>query len=835
LARQAVLFATHFALEHARSSFGTSARGYDRGALLRDVRVSVRGFRRRPLLAATVVATLGVGIGANAAVFSMLRTVVLAPLPYPHAERLVALEPTGWAPEGIVARLGTSGRSLDAVAAYYPHRFRLTSSEGPAEVEGAVVTHGVLELLGARPTLGRSFSATDESAEAPEAAVISRRLWRERFGGEPDVLGRTVRLDGRPHVLVGVLDPDFRQITPQIDDPDVWTVAALDRLGAHILREGADPWAIPIARLAPGVAARDADRELAAAAEGHRALLPADADEPEWQYAWTGLHAQMVGDARRPLLLLQGAVALLLLLSCVNVANLLLVHLETRRTELAVRAALGASRGRLTGQLLVDGMLLSLLGAAAGLALVAVSLDAMVAAAPPGIPLMEGVALDRPATLFALGVALATGLVFGVGPGLIVTRRGPGASVAGGGRGTASHARSDVSNGLIVAQVALTFVLVAGAGLLARSLMMLTTRDPGFRTEGVMAVSLTASRERYATADGLARYQERLIESLESVPGAASVAVANNLPLSRGSATRTYLVEGREEEERTAQYGVVSPGYFSTLGIPILRGRAFEPADGSEAALVVIVDQTLADRVWPGVDPLGRGIRFYGDDRWRTVVGVSGPVLGRGLAGGAAPGLYIPFGQRPATAVEVDVGRRMVLLVHGTAGAALDATSLRTAVQAVEAEQTVPSIRALRDAAAPDVDGPRFRAILLTAFAVIALLLAGTGVYGVVGTLVGRRTREIGLRRALGAGRGAVAWEVAARAGRRAALGMVLGSLALAVTAPLVEPFLFGVRPLDPVVLGGAWIVLGALTVVACVAPVSRALRIEAAIALRAE
>lgn len=835
LAAEAALMAGSFGVERLRQRVAHFDARHAVGFLGQDVRLALRSLRASPVFTVAVVLTVGVSIGANTAIFSVVRAVLLDPLPYPAPERLVVMEPYPWTPAEIVDDVRRTGGAFEAMAGFYPLRFTAVGGERPVEIEGAVVTPGFFRLLGARMALGRDFTDGDARPDAPPTAILSHRAWMELFGGSADAIGRALRLDGTPYEVVGVAAEGFRQLTPRTEDPGVWTVAGMDRLGANVLPEGSVPWAIPVGRLAPDVSLERAQAVLDGAVERFRGHNPGQDEVPLRGVRWATLHSNLTDGTRDALLLLQAAVGLVLLLACGNVANLLLVRSAARRGEIALRTALGASRGRLFRQLLTESVVLAVLGGLAGLALMPPTLGLVLELAPPNLLRIGDVSPDATLLLLTLGVAVATGLLFGVVPGLAATRPSASAGLQETGRTrTASRSRHRLSQVLVVAQVTLTLVLVVSAGLLVRTFVSLAGQEPGFREDGVLAMRLSVPVDRYRSVPLLEDYERRLVGRLREVPGVASAALANHLPLERSHAIRSYMAEG-VTEPREAQYAVVSPGYFRTLGIPVLRGRPFHESDDRTSPPVAVVDEALAREAWPGEDPVGKRVRFEDGRAWYTVVGVSADVRGGGLAALPGAGLHIPYGQRPDTPVELAVGRDIVILVGARAGAGELAEALRRAVWDVEPTQPVPAVVSLGSTLSESTRAQRFRATLFAAFAGLALLLAVAGIYGVVGHVLGERTHEFGIRRALGADdreivRLALSWGL-----RLTAAGIALGLVGVVAAARLLSGLLFGVGATDALTVAAAVCAVLLVALLACVVPAVRAVRADPLLAMRSE
>ena len=825
LAGQLLLFVVRFGVEALREATPTEAWRERTRSLATELRLTLRSLRRSPLFLGTVVLTLGAGLGVNGAIFALLRTVVLEPLPYPESERLVVLAPNTWVPAAVLRGLDGEGRGLEALSGYYPHRFTVTGGERPEEMEGAMVTADFLPLLGAEMALGRGFTGQDDPARE---AVLSHGAWQRRFGGRRDVLGQEIRLDGAPHVIVGVTAEGFRQLTPRADDPEVWTHRPLDRLGEDVLPEGSPPWAIPLARLSADGGPAAAEAALSDAAARYVRGAPEVTPGPRWDLRWTPLRDDLVGDVRTPLLVLQWAVLLVLVLACVNVANLLLVRLQSRRGEMAVRTALGASRGRIVRQLLVESMVLAGLGGLLALALTVWGLEAVRSLAPADLPRLGELSVGPSVVLSIAGATVAVGLLLGVVPGLLSAGLPSHRTLKEGSRTSSGSRRTRrLNQALVVGEITLTLILVVSAGLLSRSFMHLAAQDPGFRSEDVLAVRMSAPEHRYGTVPLLERYQTELLQALRGVPGVQAAGLANNLPSSRISAIRSYVIEG-ETEPREAQYGVVSPGYFEALHVPIVRGRAFRADDTRESPKVAIVDQAMAREAWPDESPLGKRFRLTDSEEWRTVVGVSADIRGGGLARASEPGFHIPHRQRPDTPVELAVGKDMVVLARVAEGAGLIPSALREAVWSVDAGQPVPEIVPLQAVLDASTRPQRFRATLLAIFAALALLLAVAGVYGVVANLLEERTREFGIRRALGATRADVMRSVMGWGLRLTALGVLLGLAGVLWAGRLLSSLLFGVGAADPPTLVLGVVTVAAVAMLASLIPAWRATRIEA-------
>jgi putative ABC transport system permease protein len=569
--------------------------------------------------------------------------------------------------------------------------------------------------------------------------------------------------------------------------------------------------------------------------QAYREAHPEAENEAPSDLRWTPLSEYLTRDARPALLVLQGAVGLVLLLACANVANLLLARNESHRGETAVRTALGASRGRLMRQHLTTSLVLAGLGGVAGLAVAAATLKAALVLAPPDLPRLGEVSLDASLILLALGLSLLTGLAVGLVPALGATRIAPAPALKERTRTSAGSRRGRrLARGLAVSQIALSLMLLVGAGLLGRSFVELLRRPPGFRAEGVLAAPLHVPDHHHETVSELEGFYARLVDRIGQMRAVESVAVANNLPLERGASRRLYLVEG-ESEPREAQYGVVSPDYFRTLGIPLLRGRPIAEQDRRGAPPVAVIDEVMHLEVWPDVDPVGRRFRFVDEEEWITVVGVSAAVRGDGLAREPQAGFHISYRQRPATPVELNVGRNAVLLVRPAPGPAVEglATALRDAVEEVDSRQPVPEITPLVQLVAAELRAPRFRTALLVSFAALGLLLAVTGIAGVVGHAMAERRHEFGVRRAMGATDGDILGSVLSWGLQLAGPGVLVGLVGAIVLGRTLSSLLVGVAPADPATLVGSVALLTLATLAACLVPALRMVQVDPSDALR--
>jgi len=807
--------------------------------LWQDLRYGARMLLKQPAFTLIAVLTLALGIGANTAIFSVIKGVLLNPFPFAEPERLVVI----WErclPQGIprmvvsppnFADLRAQSRSFADVAAYRQQDFNLTG-EGEAELaRGLRVSATMFSLLGVKPALGRVFQPDEDQPGAPAAVIISHGFWQRRYGGEPGALGRRLTLGNESATIIGVMPPGFdfpppisfrgeaRQVTVEL-----WTqlryAQELNQRGAHNL--------FVLARLKPGVTSAAAEAELQSLS---RRL---SADYPQTNAGWDAflvpLHEQVVGDVRAALLILPAAVACVLLIACANVANLLLARASGRRRELAVRAALGAGRGRLTGQLLVESLLLALFGGALGLALAAGALRLIAALAPPNIYRLDAVSLDGGVAVFTLLLSLLTALLFGLLPAWQASRPNLAVALKDGSAGAGS--RSRLRNLLVVAEVALALTLLAGAGLLVRSFIRLQSLPTGFQAEQLTAVKFNLPRAAYPDAQARLNFTERLLPRVAALPGLQSVAFSDNLPFDTGKQGTSFKVEGApasQEREPHTNVSIVSPGYFHTMGVQLLQGREFTAADRADAPGVIIINRELARRFFPGQDALGKRVDMgFRQGTPLEIVGVVDDERHESLQAPLYPGMYLPYAQ-------VSTTRPLILLLRSASDPAALTRAVRAQVRELDAQLPVYDIRTGRQVLAAAAARPQFMTALLTAFAVVAALLATVGIYGVMSYMVAQSTRELGIRLALGAQVGDVLRLVIGQGLLLAGAGIGAGLLGALAGAQSLRNLLFEVSATDPLTFAGAALLLLLVALLACWIPARRATKVDPMIALRCE
>jgi putative ABC transport system permease protein len=807
-------------------------------AFLLDLRYGARLLARSPGFAAVAVLALALGIGASTAISSVIDGVLLRPLPYPDAGRLVmvsrhfARSAFPYGPLCLADYLDwrAGNRAFEDPAAFGQRRFDLTGTGEPEQVAGAEVTAEFFSALRVRPLLGRVFGPGEDGPARQRLAVLSESLWRRRFGGDPRVVGQAVDLDGNRSTVVGVMPGGFHY--PR-QDSEVWTNLVFDpptRRGPFLYRG--------LARLAPGVTLAQAQAELGAIA---RRIELGDPRTSRLTFPLQPLREAIVGEARPALLVLFGAVSLVLLIAAVNVANLLLARATAREREMAVRLGLGAGRARLLRQLLTESGLLALTGGVAGVAVAASGLALLRAWNPGNLPRIEEVRLDGRVLGFTLLVSLLTGLLFGLAPALQSSRADLASSLKEGGRGhSASAGRRRTRAALVVAEIALSLLLLAGAALLLRSFVRLQQVETGFRVPAarILTMQISPSAARYRDARTSIALYERLLERVRHLPGVESAAVSDSLPPDREGDADTYVIAGRPlgpgELNPIVSAPTVSADYFRTLGIPLVKGRFFDARDRQDSQPVAIISAGLARRDFASLDPIGpigQRIKRSGpelsDSPYMEIVGVVGNTRYLGLARSTDAAYYEPLSQNG--------GRKLFLAVRSRTAAASLAPLLRREVQAVDRDVVVTAVATMEQALSDSVAQPRFRTVLLAAFAAAAVLLAAIGIYGVIAWSVAQRTHEIGVRMALGARRSDVLLLVVGQGANLALAGIGLGLAGAFLLTRVLANLLFGVSATDPLTFILVPLLLAAVALAASLIPARRAAAIDPHAALKVE
>jgi putative ABC transport system permease protein len=823
--------------EEVRDSWGV--RFLD--SLVGDIRIGLRGLAKSRGFTALVVMTLALGIGANTAIFSVVNGVMLAPLPYADGDRLVRLRQQAPAAGLVdlrfspleVADYRAQTQSFTGLAEYHSMWFHLLGKGEPLRVQTGVVSANFFEVLGVTPALGRSFLPGEDAHGAQPVLLLSHGFWQRAYGGDPGIIGQTVEMNDKPHVIVGVLPP----IPLYPDDNDVYmpTSACPFRSSDQVESNRRARMSRLFGRLAPGATLPGAGAELATVVERMRAAHPGEyADLPSLRAGAVAVEAELTEAGRTRLLILLGVAGFVLLIVCANVANLTLARGLRRNHEMAVRAALGADRLRLFRQLTTEGLILALSGGAIGLLVTALCHGLLVSYAARFSPRAAEIRVDAAVALFALVSSVAAGLVFAALPAL-PRRRDLAADIRDEAARGGGASRGRLRALLVVAQVAFSFMLLIGAGLMARSLLRLEGVDPGFKGDRVLTARLDLDwskfRDPAKSQDAVAKYQ-RVLERVSALPGVRSAAVATTFPLSQLDPFRgQYEIRGHRpatpEARRLADVRVASPGYFATIGVPLVAGRGFEARDGADAPKVVVVNQTLARRGFAdgGEDALRGQISFDGGETWLAVVGVVGDVKQRGLDAEVKEEIYQPLAQLPTFSGS--------LLVRTAGDPVALARDVAAAVHAIDPDQPVSDVRTLDEVRAASLASPRLTAMLLGLLALLALAITAAGLGGVIALTVSQRTREIAVRMALGARRGQVLAEVLRQGLALAIAGLGIGALGALALGRALRSLLYEIRPTDLATYVGAGLVLLAVAVVACAVPARRAAGIDPMIALR--
>ncbi|HEX6107349.1 MAG TPA: ABC transporter permease [Gemmatimonadales bacterium] len=792
-----------------------------------DLRFALRSLARTPGFALAAVATLALGIGANTAVFSVVHAVLLRPLPFEAADRLVMV----WGRHVTIGRETASlpdfldwrrdARRFEGMAAVTQTRYNLAGDGEPEVIRGARATAALFPLLGVGATVGRVFVGDEERGGASRVVVLSDGFWRRRYGANPDVVGRSIQLSGVPHIVIGVAPPALRLQ----HDVDVWAPLVTDTT----LGRRADFLTV-IGRLRPGVTVPQAQEELSTIA----ARL--EREYPESNSGWSaeviGLQEDMVAGVRPALLVFMGAVGLVLLIACANVANLMLARITSREREVTIRAALGASRRRLARQLLTESIVLALAGGTVGLLLAVWGVQAVRLLEPGTLPRAAEVDLDLEVLGFAIGLALVTGLLFGLVPAWRVLGGDLHAGLKDGGRGTGASGVQRARAALVLAEVALAFMLLVGAALLLRSFERLQRVDPGFAGQGLLTARIAFPRNGYAEEERRVAFGTELLERLRATPGVRGAALVSDPPLGGNPPAWSFLIGGVEQPApgvvQDALVHFASPDFFSLFGIPLLEGRAFSASDRAGAPPVALIGRALAERYWPGQSPLGQRITF-GDPAdsaaWLTIVGVVGDVRQETLAAPTHPQAYIPVAQFAP--------RTVVVGVRGEGDPLALLPTLKRRLAELDPALPLSEIATMDQVVAATLARPRLNAGLLGGFALAALLLATVGIYGVITYGVVQRTRELGIRMALGAGSARLLREVVSQGLLPVAAGLALGAVGALLGTRVLRSLLFGVGATDPLTFAGVTVVLLLVALIASYLPARRASRADPMVALR--
>jgi putative ABC transport system permease protein len=805
--------------------------------ILHDLRYAFRVLARNPGFTAIAILTLALGIGANTAIFSVVNAVLLRPLEFRDPGRLVIV-----AEKSSFPVISTSyqnwldwraqSHSFESIEGTRGTTLTLTGAGEPERLNARMATAGLFPLLGVNTIAGRTFTADEDRAGGAPVVLLSYGLWQRRFGSSQDILGKPIDLDSRPYTVIGVLPPNFQVLQPaDVFVPFTpWAKTLPDDRNWH-------PGIIAIARLKPGTTREQARTEMVAITKR------LEQQYPDYNTGTSadiiGLQEQMVQNVRPALILLLGAVSFVLLIACVNVANLLLARSVSRGREVAIRTSMGASRGRIVRQLLTESVLVSVAGGLLGLFLASATLEPLLRIAAGSVPQVFPITLDRSVLVFTLVLSVATGLVFGLVPALRTAKLDLRETLNEGSRGsTAGPGQHRLRAVLVATEIALAMLLLVGAGLLLRSFSRLQDVPPGFQADHLLVADIPLSQNAYAKPEQRFEFFDRLVERSKTLPGVRSAAAASFLPVSGGGSIIHFNIYGRApkspHEFIAAGYRTVTPRYFETLGVPLLQGRLFTPADTDKSQAVVVINATMARIFFPTENPVGKRMQLGATPEkevpWMEVVGVVGDLL-QGLDLGPAAEMYLPYRQ----ADELLPVFQMSVVLRTAADPLTQASALRSAVAEIDPNQPLVKVRSMEENMSASVAQPRFRTWLIGIFAALALLLAAVGVYGVMSYTVTQRTSEIGIRVTLGAQSTDVFRSIVGEGARIAMLGVAAGVIAALALTRVLRTFLYGISVFDPATFVAVAVLLTLISVAACYFPARRAMRVDPIVALRYE
>lgn len=817
---------------HQRPKLNHFPPGETVSELLSDVRFALRTLRRNPLFSSIAIITIALGIGANTAIFSLVNAAMLRPMPYAEPDRLVAMWLVNSAAR--VEREDTALADLldwqdqselfESMGAYGPMGFTIIGESGAESIPALLVSPGLFDTLGVSALIGRTLNAEDAEPGRDPVVVLSYGLWRRRFGADAQITDRRIELDGHPHRVAGVMPASFRIPQDEVGEVGIYAPLTYERDTLSRYQR----WMHSVGRLRPGASVEQAQAEMKRIAADIARTHPTS--NAGWSVAIRSLHAEILGPSRLALILLQSAVGFVLLISCVNVANLLLGRVQVRSREIAVRTALGAGRWRLLRQLVTESTVLALIGGGVGLLIAYGGVGALRVLVPEDVIAFGELVIDTPILVFALLLSLATGLLFGVAPGWQASRVDPGQLLQStGGRFSSRHR---FRSALVVAEIALALILLVGAALLIRSFGQLLGVNLGFRTDNVLTFSVAPN----VASEQRAQFFSEVITGLERLPSVESASAVTILPLEGSNWTTGFDLPDDEsmpeQAEPMAQYHSVMPRYFDTIGARITAGRDFDSSDVRGEIGSVIINQAMARRFWRDQDPLGKtigvGMRFSGNDPRRyRIIGIASDISDTSPAEPVRPALFVPYTQQTSF--------HYVFVVRTAVPPLEVVDDARAVVAGIDAGTPMDEITTLDEVLAAAISDRRFNTIIMGAFAGLALLLATVGLYGVMATMVIERRREIGIRMALGAHSTRVVRSIVKQSLLLTAIGVGIGVIASQALIGLIASLLYAVSPADPVVLVGAPLVLAAVALLASYLPARRATRIEPSAALRIE
>ena len=801
---------------------------------VQDVRYGVRLLQRNLAFTILAVVALALGIGASSVMFSAVDSILLRPLPYRDSDRLVVILNHGRGPIAPANYVDwkAQSKSFESMGAAEDWTPDLTGVDRPSRLWALHITPDILPMLGIPPVLGRFFAKDEEQVGHEYEVVLSYALWQGQFARDPGVLGRQISLDAKPYVVVGVMPAGFKFAPFWATKAELWAPLALGPRATH---RGANSLRI-FARLASGVSLADARAEFATITARLEIQYPGTNGDAQV----VPLKERVVGHIRPVLLTMQLAVAFVLLIACANIAHMLLARGAARVGEVAVRSALGAGRMRLLQQFLTESLMLAIAGGALGLLFVVAGIRALVAFGPADIPRIDNISLDWRATLFTLAVSLATGIVFGLAPARQASRLNPAESLREVGRGADSTRKQRTRSLLVVTEFALALMLLIGAGLMLRTLLALQAIDPGFDPHNVLTMVVSTSASPVSASAHIEGFYRETLDRVRAVPGVVSAGLTNHLPLAGDIWGFPFWIEGQPipapGEEPDAAYRLVFPGYFKAMAMPILRGRPIEDRDTSTAPHVVVINEYVARRYWPGEDPIGKHLTLDNPAKvaaqtlnWLTVVGVVKNAVQANWAAPSEEEIFLPYSQNQG------VGSYLTLVVRTASEPGASAEPIEAAIWSVHRDVTISEVQTMTAVIARANAQARFNAALLAAFAVVALIMSAVGIYGVMTYAVTRRRHEIGIRMALGASRADVLVDVLRHGMALALAGSVTGIAGGLLLSRLVATLLYGVRPSDPLTLSGAAVLLTMVALAACYVPARDATRTDPMVALRYE
>lgn len=806
--------------------------------LWKNLVYSARMLWKKPSLTAIAIIAIGLGIGANTAIFSVVNSVLLQPLPYPQPKQLVmisaeqrdqALDGRGSFSVPDFLDVQKSSTTLEYVATLQRSGTMTNDGNEPERLIGGAVSADYFNVLGVKPELGRTFTPEEDAPGATPVIIISHGLWQRRYAGDKNIIGREIDLGGKTTVI-GVMPAGFEY--PISDDiQDYWEpIFAGAWMTKGVREERANRFLPVIGRLKPGATVEQAKAELDLLSRQIEQQSPVS--NTNVIFNTVSMHEDITRDYRTALLVMLGAVGLVLLIACANVANLLLARAVARQKEIAIRIALGASRRRIASQLLMESVLLALAGGAVGLLLATWGTSLLVAYGPADVPRLHDAGVDRYVLFFTLGLATLTGIVFGLAPALHASRPAPGNMLKESARGV-STGRSHMRSALIVSEVALSLMLLVGAGLMINSFWRLLHTNAGFDPKGVLALDIPLSRDTYKKGEQQAAAFQQLIERVKTVPGVRDASVVSNVPLTDFDIELSFQVEGRTPykpgEEAVADYTVAGSDYFRTMNIALLRGRVFNDGDTPTSPSVLVVSNAFVKTYFPNEDPIGKRIIFDGPNRTpREIVGIVDDVRRNGLDREVQPEMYASYIQRPE--------RRLNLVIRSAGPDASELTpAVRAAVKAFDSKQIIWRTQTVEQLLSTSVAPRKFNMMLLGIFAGVALVLAAVGLYGVMSYSVSWRTQEIGIRMALGAKRTDVLRMVVRQGMTMTLIGLAFGLIGVIALSRVMVGLLYGVSPTDPLTFSGVSIVLLLVALLACLIPARRATRVDPIVALRSE